>query len=62
MVMIIAGLVTIIFHHFKQPVVLGRILSGVIMGPHPPPIELIHDQETIKTLEWLRHGSGRCER
>jgi CPA2 family monovalent cation:H+ antiporter-2 len=29
-VMIVAGLVTVIFHRFKQPVVLGYIIAGVI--------------------------------
>src|SRR5580765_4748899 len=49
-VMIVAGLVTILFHRFKQPVVLGYILAGVVIGPHTPPFPLIHDQEIIKTL------------
>lgn len=52
-VMIVAGLVTVIFHRFRQPVVLGYILAGVIIGPHTPPFELVHDQETIKTLAEL---------
>ena len=33
-IMLIAGLVTILFHRLKQPVVLGYILAGVIIGPH----------------------------
>jgi monovalent cation:H+ antiporter-2, CPA2 family len=49
-VMIVAGLVTVVFHRLKQPVVLGYILAGVIIGPHTPPFPLIKDQETIKTL------------
>src|SRR5262245_5191260 len=49
-VMIVAGLVTIVFHRFKQPVVLGYILAGVIIGPHTPPFPLVHNEETIKTL------------
>jgi len=52
-VMIVAGLVTIIFHRFKQPVVLGYIIAGVIIGPHTPPFPLIHDEETINTLAEL---------
>ena len=52
-VMIVAGLVTIIFHRLKQPVVLGYILAGLIIGPHTPPFPLIHDNETIKTLSEL---------
>lgn len=52
-VMIIAGLVTIAFHRFKQPVVLGYILAGIIIGPHTPPFPLIHSEETIRTLSEL---------
>src|SRR5687767_3510777 len=52
-VMIVAGLVTIIFHRLKQPVVLGYIVAGVIIGPHTPPFPLIHDEEAIKTLSEL---------
>jgi len=51
--MIVAGLVTIIFHRLKQPVVLGYIVAGVIIGPHTPPFPLIHDENTIKTLSEL---------
>ena len=43
-IMLIAGLVTILFHRLKQPVVLGYILAGVIIGPHTPPFALIQDE------------------
>ena len=52
-VMIVAGLVTVIFHRLKQPVVLGYILAGVIIGPHTPPFPLIQSQETITALSEL---------
>src|SRR6476660_2067878 len=52
-VLIVAGLVTVIFHRLKQPVVLGYIIAGVIIGPHTPPFPLIHDAETIRTLSEL---------
>ncbi len=52
-VMIVAGLVTVIFHRFRLPVVLGYILAGVLIGPHTPPAPLIHDEEAIKTLAEL---------
>ena len=52
-VLIVAGLVTIICHRFKQPVVLGYIIAGVIIGPHTPPFPLIHDKATIDTLAEL---------
>jgi CPA2 family monovalent cation:H+ antiporter-2 len=49
-VMIVAGLVTILFHRFKQPVVLGYILAGFLIGPHTPPFALITSEESINTL------------
>lgn len=52
-IMLVAGAVTIIFHRFKQPVVLGYILAGLIIGPHTPPYSLISDQQTIETLAEL---------
>lgn len=51
--MIVAGVVTIIFHQLKQPVVLGYIIAGVIIGPYTPPFPLIKDRETIDTLAEL---------
>ncbi len=52
-VMMVAGLVTILFHRFKQPVVLGYIIAGIIIGPHTPPFPLIQDEEAISTLSEL---------
>jgi monovalent cation:H+ antiporter-2, CPA2 family len=52
-VMIVAALVTVVFHRLRQPVVLGYILAGVIIGPHTPPFPLIHDKATIDTLSEL---------
>ena len=52
-IMIVAGIVTIIFHRLKQPVVLGYIVAGILIGPHTPPFELINDEHTIKVLAEL---------
>ncbi|WLI12548.1 cation:proton antiporter [Pseudomonas sp. FP603] len=52
-IMLIAGVVTVLFHRLKQPVVLGYIVAGFIIGPHTPPFSLIHDEATIKTLAEL---------
>lgn len=48
--MMVAGVVTLLFHRFKQPVVLGYILAGFIIGPHTPPFSLITSEESINTL------------
>ncbi len=52
-IMLVAGVVTILFHRLKQPVVLGYIVAGFIIGPHTPPVGFIHDEQTIKTLAEL---------
>src|SRR5215510_10509829 len=52
-VLIVAGLVTVLFHRLKQPVVLGYILAGLIIGPHTPPFPLVQDEATIRTLAEL---------
>jgi CPA2 family monovalent cation:H+ antiporter-2 len=52
-VMMVAGLVTVLFRRFRQPVVLGYIIAGVIIGPHTPPFPLIRDEGTIHTLAEL---------
>lgn len=53
-IMLVAGVVTILFHRLRQPVVLGYIVAGFIIGPHTPPFGLIHDEDTIKT--WPNSG------
>lgn len=52
-VLLVAGLVTVVFHHFKQPVVLGYILAGAIIGPYTPPFPLVSDPDSIETLSQL---------
>lgn len=52
-IMFVAGIITVLCHRFKQPVVLGYIISGIIIGPHTPPFSFIHDAITIKTLAEL---------
>lgn len=49
-IMLVAGVVTVIFHYMKQPVVLGYIIAGVIIGPYTSAFPFISDEKTIKTL------------
>jgi len=52
-IMLIAGVVTVVFNRFKQPVVLGYIVAGVIIGPHTPPFNMIQDEKTVHILSEL---------
>lgn len=48
--MMVAGMVTLLFHRLKQPVVLGYLLAGFIIGPNTPPFSFISDTVTIQTM------------
>lgn len=49
-VLLIAGLAAVICQRLRQPVLLGYILAGFVIGPHTPPFPLIRDEASIRTL------------
>ncbi len=53
LVMIVAGVVTLLFHQLRQPVVLGYLVAGLIIGPYALPTPLVQDKESIRTLAEL---------
>jgi CPA2 family monovalent cation:H+ antiporter-2 len=50
----VAALVTFFFRLIKQPVVLGYIVAGIIVGPYTPPIFSVVDVESVKV--WAELG------
>ncbi|TCV97489.1 transporter (CPA2 family) [Luteibacter rhizovicinus] len=52
-VMLVAGLTTVLFQRLRQPVVLGYIIAGLLIGPHTLPVIFIHEEQTIRTLSEL---------
>ena len=48
-----AGVVALIFQRIRQPVVLGYLVAGLIVGPHTPPFPMVKDIPNIKTLAEL---------
>lgn len=52
LVMLMAGATTIVFQRLRQPVLLGYILAGVLIGPHTPGM-LIADPRTIEDISNL---------
>ena len=50
----VAGLMSLIFQRIHQPVVLGYIIAGMIVGPHTPPFQLVTDLPSIHT--WAELG------
>lgn len=49
----VAGIVTLVFQKIRQPVVLGYLLAGLIIGPYTPPFPLVSDIPNIKVLAEL---------
>lgn len=48
-VLCVAAVTTVVFQRLRQPVVLGYIIAGLIVGPHVP-IPLVADSEVVRTL------------
>ena len=48
----VAAVTTVLFQRLRQPVVLGYVLAGIIVGPHVP-IPLVADRELVQTLSAL---------
>lgn len=49
-VMIVAAVMVFVTHKLKQPMVIGYLLAGMVIGPFTPPFSLIHEVGTINTL------------
>ncbi|HEY7081830.1 MAG TPA: hypothetical protein VH500_19220, partial [Nitrososphaeraceae archaeon] len=42
-IMIVAAIMLVITHRLKQPMVIGYLLAGMIIGPYTPPFRLIQN-------------------
>jgi K+:H+ antiporter len=51
-VLAVAAITTVVFQRLRQPVVLGYIIAGLIVGPHVP-IPLVADPAIVQTLSEL---------
>ena len=51
-VLAVAAVTTVVFQWLRQPVVLGYIIAGLIVGPHLP-IPLVADPVVVQTLSEL---------
>ena len=54
LILIVAGIVTIIFKWLKQPLVLGYIVAGFLVGPHMPLFMTVDDIDDIEI--WANIG------
>jgi monovalent cation:H+ antiporter-2, CPA2 family len=46
-IMIVAAVMTVISYKLKQPLILGYIGAGIIIGPHTPPFNLISNTDVL---------------
>jgi monovalent cation:H+ antiporter-2, CPA2 family len=49
-VMVIASVVAFIFYKLKQPLIIGYIIAGIIIGPYTPPFNLIKQTEFLSVF------------
>ena len=52
LIMCVAAVTTLLFQKLRQPVVLGYILAGMVVGPHLP-VPLFADVSAAHTLSEL---------
>jgi CPA2 family monovalent cation:H+ antiporter-2 len=51
-VLCVAAVTTVLFQRLRQPVVLGSVIAGLIVGPHVP-VPLVADPQIVHTLSEL---------
>lgn len=49
LILIVAGIVTLIFKHLRQPLVLGYIVAGFLVSPHMPYVMSVVEKANIHT-------------
>ncbi len=49
LILVVAGIVTLVFKKLKQPLVLGYIVAGFLVSPHMPYTASVVDQKDIQT-------------
>ncbi|MDO4159599.1 MAG: cation:proton antiporter [Prevotellaceae bacterium] len=49
LILIVAGIVTLVFKKLKQPLVLGYVVAGFLVSPHMPYIMSVADRSNIQT-------------
>jgi CPA2 family monovalent cation:H+ antiporter-2 len=52
-IMVVAAIMLAITFKLKQPMVIGYIIAGMIIGPYTPPFSLVHSPETLNLFAEL---------
>ena len=48
LILVVAGIVTLVFKRLKQPLVLGYIVAGFLVSPHMPLTASVADSENVQ--------------
>ncbi len=49
-VMVIASVVAFIFYKLKQPLIIGYLIAGIIIGPYTPPFSFVQQTEFLSVF------------
>ena len=49
-IMIVAAIMLLITYKLKQPMLIGYIIAGMVIGPYTPPFSLIRNIETVNVF------------
>ena len=59
LILIVGAITTLLFRRIKQPLVLGYIIAGLLVGPHLSLTPTVADTENVKTLAEIGARLGR---
>jgi len=54
LILVVAGIVTLVFKKLKQPLVLGYLVAGILVGPHTTFMLSVADKENVEL--WAQIG------
>lgn len=49
-IMLVAAIMTFIFHKLNQPIILGYLIAGIIIGPYTPPFSLVSRFDVLNAI------------
>ncbi|MBF0350825.1 MAG: cation:proton antiporter [SAR324 cluster bacterium] len=49
-IIITAGVVSVLFYRFRQPIILGYLVAGMVVGPHLLSWNMVKDEATIRSI------------
>ena len=52
-IMIVVSVMTFIFYKLRQPLVIGYIVAGIVIGPYSPPLSLVKNIDILNLFAEL---------